>query len=276
MNTAIPSFYAIIPANVRYCKDLEPNAKLLYGEITALCQKEGYCWASNAYFAELYDVDERTIRRWIESLEKNNLIFKDFESGFNGKRRLWLSREIQESFTKGQKCPKGGTKMSGGEDKNVLHINTYNNTSNNCVVCVDQPPVGASPLLDDGKKIEKKKPDGSTFQVCKNDIFMMAVQKKKDWTPEEIDELWEIVKNYSSPIRDTLLFCEGTINNQRKIKGIKEFKEKKECNSLEKNTEESKNQQKDGKKKTSEKGSLGLPFQNWRSMNILPPEYRII
>ena len=29
-----PNYYAIIPANVRYA-DLKPNAKLLYGEITA-------------------------------------------------------------------------------------------------------------------------------------------------------------------------------------------------------------------------------------------------
>ena len=33
-----PRYYAIIPANVRY-SDLKPNAKLLYGEITALSNK---------------------------------------------------------------------------------------------------------------------------------------------------------------------------------------------------------------------------------------------
>jgi len=69
-----PSYYAIIPAAVRYCKNLEPNAKLLYGEITALCNQEGYCWASNRYFAELYDVEIRTVQFWIESLVKNNFI----------------------------------------------------------------------------------------------------------------------------------------------------------------------------------------------------------
>lgn len=62
------SYYAIIPANVRYDKDLAPNAKLLYGEITALCNEKGYCWATNQYFAELYNVSDRTIKNWISQL----------------------------------------------------------------------------------------------------------------------------------------------------------------------------------------------------------------
>lgn len=47
-----PTYYAIIPANVRYNKKLSPNEKLLYGELTCLTHQDGYCFATNSYFAQ--------------------------------------------------------------------------------------------------------------------------------------------------------------------------------------------------------------------------------
>ena len=64
-----PNYYAIIPANVRYDTNLNSNSKLLYGEISALSNKNGYCIATNEYFASLYNVSTRTITEWIKLLE---------------------------------------------------------------------------------------------------------------------------------------------------------------------------------------------------------------
>ena len=62
------NYYAIIPATIRYDERLKFAERLLYGEITALCNKEGYCFASNRYFADLYRVSISTISRWISHL----------------------------------------------------------------------------------------------------------------------------------------------------------------------------------------------------------------
>ncbi len=69
-----PAYYAIIPAEIRYDEELPDKAKLLYGEIVALSDKHGYCWATNNYFANLYGTSKRTISRLINLLAKKNYI----------------------------------------------------------------------------------------------------------------------------------------------------------------------------------------------------------
>ena len=64
------AYYAIIPATIRYDERLKYAERLLYGEITALIGKEGYCFATNSYFANLYNVIPGTISRWISHLSK--------------------------------------------------------------------------------------------------------------------------------------------------------------------------------------------------------------
>ena len=64
-----PTYYAILTANVRYCPDLSPQEKLLFAEITALSNKDGFCIAGNPYFSKLYSLTDVTISRQIKHLE---------------------------------------------------------------------------------------------------------------------------------------------------------------------------------------------------------------
>lgn len=102
------SYYAVLPANVRYDKDLTPNAKLLYAEITSLCNEKGYCWATNKYFAELYGVSKISVSNWISELERkgyleNEIIYADATKQILGRHLKISSIGIKDFFNRGIK-----------------------------------------------------------------------------------------------------------------------------------------------------------------------------
>ena len=77
--------YVKIPVSVLMDKNICANAKLLYGEITALCNEKGYCTLKNSYFAELYEVSTRSISKWINQLIEYGYIFSEitYKDGSN-------------------------------------------------------------------------------------------------------------------------------------------------------------------------------------------------
>lgn len=126
------SYYAIIPANVRYDKDLAPNAKLLYGEITSLCSEKGYCWASNQYFAELYGVSVLSVKRWVNSLVTKGYVYRTLTYKPNSKevdkRILSIDSGIKIDITSVQKCYDPSIKNATSSS---IKNDTDNNTSIN-------------------------------------------------------------------------------------------------------------------------------------------------
>ena len=129
-----PNYYAIIPAEVRYNNKLTANSKLLFGEITALTNKTGICWATNKYFAELYSVDKKTVSRWIQQLQNEGYL--DIEMEYDKDTKIIVKRSMKITAQGGRdKNVQGGQKDPQGGDKNVqdniYNNNSYNNTRNN-------------------------------------------------------------------------------------------------------------------------------------------------
>lgn len=120
------SYFAIIPANVRYDDELSANAKLLYGEITALCNEKGYCWASNDYFSQLYSKSRITVSRWISSLIQKGYIKSEISKEDGNMRMLTplLSKTIIP-IIKNDNTPI----IKNDKQNNTLLNNTLNNNS---------------------------------------------------------------------------------------------------------------------------------------------------
>lgn len=133
------AYYAIIPANVRYDKDLASSAKLLYGEITSLCNEKGYCWASNQYFADLYKVSKITVSRWISTLNKKGYItietlYKEGTKEFIGRHLYITNTPINKNVNRYiQNDLEGVNKIvntpinKNAKDNNKDINNTFNN-----------------------------------------------------------------------------------------------------------------------------------------------------
>lgn len=122
-----PNYYAILPAVVRYDERLSSTAKLLYAELTALANKEGYAWASNRYLAGLFGVGPRTITRILTRLAEVELITVEYTTSNRRKVFMVFMEDVAGGIDKNvyrgidKNVQTLSTKMSRGIDKNVHH-----------------------------------------------------------------------------------------------------------------------------------------------------------
>ncbi len=128
-----PNYYSIITADVRYSKDLSCFEKLLYSDITALTNKNGYCNASNKYFSNVFNKTVRSITQAISNLVKHGFLQSVLEKNDNNviiQRKLYLMSKISIPIEKN--CDRGIEKnCDRGIEKNFQYNNTSINTINN-------------------------------------------------------------------------------------------------------------------------------------------------
>lgn len=188
-NVEAPSYYAIIPANVRYDSRLSANEKLMFGEITCLCNKHGVCWSQNNYFAKLYEVSPKTVSVWVNNLKKYGYIEVDLiykkDSKEIEKRIIRICENISRKEWYPEK-PEGGYPEKSGEGipKNREdNITSINNTSINNISSDSSDESGS---IETGIRIEKK------------------VRKKKEFIPPTLQEVidYKTAKNLDFDAED--------------------------------------------------------------------------
>lgn len=221
-----PGYYAVIPASVRYDKDLSMGSRMLYGEITALCNAKGYCWAANSYFADLYGKTDRTIRSWISELAEKKyitvkMIYKEGSKEVE-KRIISLDscHEISAPMEENFRTPTEEN-FQPPQEKNFLDNNTRksNITSiNNKKICAEQdsarceisaPKKPTKKEIDDNfKKLwslyPEKKGIGSVSDATKRKIYDIGFDEMKRAIERYLEYLqhpendWIRIKNGST------------------------------------------------------------------------------
>jgi len=128
-----PSYYSILPAIVRYHKELTPLAKLIFSELTALANKTGKAYPNNKTLANWYGVSKKTISTSISLLEEKKLIIVEIEKNKKGTFRSIIPLVDPISLGRGgKKCNTPITKTSNPMEENVKPKEyTYNNTTSN-------------------------------------------------------------------------------------------------------------------------------------------------
>jgi len=163
-----PNYYAILPAEVRYSKDLTPNAKLLYAEITALCNMNGKCTASTQYFCRLYEVSRGAVQNWLKMLDDNGYINRTviYKQG---------TKEIMHRYINLK--DKGSINIS--TDNTNINITNTNLTDSNKKAFFKKPTVEEVHQYCEERKNKVCAEAFIDFYSSKN--FMIGKNKMKDW-----------------------------------------------------------------------------------------------
>ena len=163
-----PNYYAIIPAEVRYSKTLTPNAKLLYAEITALCNMNGKCTASTQYFCRLYEVSRGAVQNWLKMLDDNGYIDRTviYKQG---------SREIMHRYINIK--DKGSVKIM--TDNTNINITNTNLTDSNTKGSFVKPTIID---INEYCKERKNNVDADTFfNFYESKDWLIGKNKMKNW-----------------------------------------------------------------------------------------------
>ena len=162
-------YYMNIPATV-WNTDLTHAAQLMYGHITVLSNKEGFCYANNKYFERVLRISTSSVTRYMNQLEKLGLIRREliYKEGTKevAQRRIYMNTAIiagEHTYSHQR-----SEAMFADEQDNTTRIN---NTSNNTNITDDER------LLD--KVIEKYPGNVGSKKPILKALKQLTTEEKK-------------------------------------------------------------------------------------------------
>ena len=198
-----PNYYSIIPAHVRYDKELKPMEIIMYGELTALSNKYGYSYASNNYFAELYNVHKKTVSTWISHLKEkgyiDTVVIRD-ENMTVTERRIYITAPYPLNHGEGYPQKNGEPIHKKTEENNTRKNNTSINSDSDTSQIFQlvskelemiQSPLKVQELEDELNLIKGNKLEISTVAInyCKQNKkgINYLIKVLRNWNNEGVD-----------------------------------------------------------------------------------------
>lgn len=169
-----PSYWSVIPACVRYDASLPPNAKLLYAEISSLCDDAGYCFASNEYFARNFEMSARSIPRLLAALVERQYIsvdvVRDQQTNAVLERRIFagINPAGRIAPPSSQNCHDPSSQDCHDPSSQNCHVEQYNSFNN------IPPIVPQGDMRAHKRKRKRKEP-----------------RERPDWKPDRFDGFWK-------------------------------------------------------------------------------------
>ena len=159
-------YWAVIPAPVRYDDAICANAKLLYAEISCLVHRDGYCWATNEHFANLYGWTPRSVARMLQSLAERGYI--TITNGNSKLRRIYAGVNPFTGLNYDKNVMVESDILPSNHDKNVM--------------------VTMTKLSDNhDKNVIQNKKDNNKYNIYNNNIRRSSAE----CAPERFERLWK-------------------------------------------------------------------------------------
>lgn len=174
--------WAILPAMVRYDKSLPANAKLIYAEIAAKINEDGFCFCHNAWFSERLGIKRDTVSTLVKRLEDAGYIRIDVDVARVNKdrRRIYLTGKPYDwGVSDLNRVP---PKIGGTPEKSGTGFKSEGVPDLNPRPIENNIPDNKPPIIPQGGSARKRN----------------EPKKQPDWKPERFSGFWEFYPRHTS------------------------------------------------------------------------------
>ncbi len=122
-----PFIKLVFPTSILGDYNLTPLERLLLIYILSLCKKYGYCWATNEFFSDSFNVSKQTISKSISSLSNYGYIVLEYDKKEknNSKRKIIISEVFKKRISNIQE------NLNTSNQENFKQYNKNNNIRKN-------------------------------------------------------------------------------------------------------------------------------------------------